>query len=65
MTQTVVKFNPKHTAADDEASKKRFGYRGPFPSTACRNCENEYFTWIGDWGLGYRCGRCGQTWVRT
>lgn len=58
-----VRFNPDTT---DTAARARelqlVGWRGSFPSTPCRSCNGEWFLWNGDWGMGYRCTQCGQTW---
>lgn len=57
-----VRFDPAST--DNRANAVgKMGWKGSFPTTPCRSCGNEHFVWNGDWGMGYRCGKCGQTWI--
>lgn len=53
-----VKYDPDKV----DNGKGRIGYKGPYPRTPCPKCGNEYFTWDGDWNMGYSCAKCNAHW---
>jgi hypothetical protein len=56
-----IKYDPDHMEYDSAW----FGYKGPFPKTPCRKCGGEYFTWVGDWNMGYWCVECRTVWKKA